>query len=333
MSIVDGKTILITGGTGSFGSTMLRYLLTKDVKEVRILSRDEKKQEDLRVQLKDHRLSMRLGCVRDSDAVERSVDGADYVFHAAALKQVPSCEFFPIEAVKTNILGSNNVSAAALKYKVKKMVTLSTDKAVYPINGMGISKAMMEKVVLSHSLNKSNKNECEFCVTRYGNVMGSRGSVIPLFERQIAEGQPLTITNPNMTRFMMNLEESVALVMFAFEYAVDGDICVQKSPGATIAQVANAMLTLKQSSVGTTLIGTRHAEKLHEVLMSSEERVKAQDCGDYYRIPLDNRDLNYQNYVEKGDTSIVDAEPYTSENTYRIPDSELMTKLSAILIE
>ena len=316
--------LLITGGTGSFGKAVLnRFLNTNEFSEIRIISRDEKKQDDLRKQLNNPKVKFYIGDVRDQRSVETAVKGVDYIFSAAALKQVPSCEFFPIEAVKTNVLGTENVLEAAIKYNVKNVVVLSTDKACYPINAMGISKAMMEKVMVAKSRNEENT---VLCGTRYGNVMASRGSVIPLFIEQIKAGKPLTITDPNMTRFMMTLEDAVDLVWFAFQNGKPGDLFVQKAPAATIETLAKALLELYNSDLPIEIIGTRHGEKLYETLVNREEMVKAVDLGDYYRIPADNRDLNYGKYFYQGAKDVAEVEEYHSHNT-RILDVEGMKEL------
>jgi UDP-N-acetylglucosamine 4,6-dehydratase/5-epimerase len=316
--------LLITGGTGSFGNAVLnRFLNTDYFKEIRIFSRDEKKQEDQRRRLSNPKVKFYIGDVRDSLSVETAVRGVDYIFHAAALKQVPSCEFFPIEAVKTNVLGTENVLEAAIRNNVKKVVVLSTDKAVYPINAMGISKAMMEKVLVAKSRNAGNT---VITGTRYGNVMASRGSVIPLFVNLIKLKKELTITDPTMTRFMMTLDDAVDLVLFAFENAKPGDMFVQKAPGATIETLSKALLELYQSNNKLIVIGTRHGEKLYESLLTKEEKLKAIDLDNYYRIPSDNRDLNYSNYISEGEGSTNDIEDYNSHNTERL-DVEGMKKL------
>ena len=321
---IKNKILLITGGTGSFGNAVLnRFLNTDHFKEIRIFSRDEKKQEDQRRRLSNPKVKFYIGDVRDPLSVETAVRGVDYIFHAAALKQVPSCEFFPIEAVKTNVLGTENVLEAAIKNNIKKVVVLSTDKAVYPINAMGISKAMMEKVVVAKSRNAGNTI---ITGTRYGNVMASRGSVIPLFVDLIKSKKELTITDPAMTRFMMTLEDAVDLVLFAFENAEPGDMFVQKAPGATIETLSKALLELYQSNSALKVIGTRHGEKLYESLLTKEEKLKAIDLDNYYRIPSDNRDLNYSNYISEGEDSTNDIEDYNSHNTNRL-DVEGMKKL------
>jgi UDP-glucose 4-epimerase len=320
------NTLLITGGTGSFGNAVLNRFLNNDFfKEIRIFSRDEKKQEELRIKLNHSKVKFYIGDVRDIESVKNAVKGVDYIFHAAALKQVPSCEFFPIEAVKTNILGTDNVLSAAEMYEVKKVVVLSTDKAAYPINAMGMSKAMMEKVTVARSRNL-DENKTIFCTTRYGNVMASRGSVIPLFLDQIKQGKPLSITDPNMTRFMMTLEDAVDLVWFAFENGKQGDLFVQKAPAATVEVLAKAILELLDSTNEIKIIGIRHGEKLYETLVNKEDMVKAEDMGDYFRIPADNRDLNYNLYFSEGNVNINAIEEYHSHNTERL-DVEGMKKL------
>lgn len=314
--IFRDKTLLITGGTGSFGNAVLRRFLDSDLREIRILSRDEKKQDDMRKRYNNSKLKFHIGDVRDYQSVLNAVRGTDFIFHAAALKQVPSCEFYPLEAVKTNVLGTENMLEAAINSGVKRVVCLSTDKAVYPINAMGISKAMMEKVVVA----KSRVTESTvICATRYGNVMASRGSVIPLFTNQIRAGQPITITDPEMTRFMMTLDDAVDLVLYAFEHGNPGDIFVQKAPAATIATLARALTELLGAPghpINT--IGTRHGEKLFEVLLSREEMAAAEDLQDYYRIPPDLRDLNYGKFFEQGETRISEASDYNSHNTTRL---------------
>jgi UDP-N-acetylglucosamine 4,6-dehydratase len=314
----ENKTLLITGGTGSFGSTVLTHFLDTNIKEVRIFSRDEKKQEDLRVKYKNSKLNFIIGDVRDYGSINMAMRGVDYVFQAAALKQVPSCEFYPMQAVKTNILGSENVLEAAAANDVEKVIVLSTDKAVYPINTMGMSKAIMEKLAISKSRDPRMKARAGvICATRYGNVMASRGSIIPLLIKQIKESRELTLTDPNMTRFMMSLDESVKLVMFAFLNASSGDIFVQKAPAATIKTLADALVALFNSSSKISIIGPRHAEKIHETLCSSEEMSKAVDLGDYYRIPADLRDMNYANYM-KEDGPVLKSQEYNSSNTEQL---------------
>lgn len=320
----ENKTLLITGGTGSFGNAVLnRFLYTDHFSEIRVFSRDEKKQEDQRRRLSHPKVKFYIGDVRDSLSLESAVRGVDYIFHAAALKQVPSCEFFPVEAVKTNVLGTENVLEAAIRNNVKNVVVLSTDKAVYPINAMGISKAMMEKVLVAKSRNAGNT---VISGTRYGNVMASRGSVIPLFIDQIKSKQNLTLTDPSMTRFMMTLEDAVDLVLFAFENANPGDMFVQKAPAATVEVLAKALLGLYKSDSEIKVIGTRHGEKLYESLLTREEKIKAEDMKDYYRIPADNRDLNYANYFSEGEVDMSSVEDYHSHNTERL-DVEGMQKL------
>lgn len=321
------KVLLITGGTGSFGNAVLRrFLKTEYFKEIRIFSRDEKKQDDLRKEVNNDKVKFFIGDVRDPLSVEYAVKGVDYIFHAAALKQVPSCEFFPMEAVKTNIIGTENVLNAAEKYEVKRVVVLSTDKAAYPINAMGISKAMMEKVAIAKSRNLDD-SKTVVCVTRYGNVMASRGSVIPLFLDQIKSGKPITVTNPNMTRFMMTLDDAVDLVWYAFENGKQGDLFVQKSPAATIEVLASAILELTGSNNEIKIIGTRHGEKLYETLVNKEDMGKAHDLGSYYCIPADNRDLNYDKYFSQGDANIHEIEDYHSHNTDRLNIEQMKSLL------
>ncbi len=311
------KTLLITGGTGSFGNAVLQYFLNSDFSEIRVFSRDEKKQEDMRIALKNDKVKFYIGDVRNYDSVHDAMRGVDYVFHAAALKQVPSCEFYPMEAVRTNVLGAENVMRASIANGVKRCVLLSTDKAVYPINAMGISKAMMEKVMVANS-RLCDPGKTVLCATRYGNVMASRGSVIPLFLDQLQSGKPLTVTDPNMTRFLMTLDESVALVMYAFEHAAPGDIFVQKSPASTVGDLAYAMKELLQADSEIKVIGTRHGEKLYESLVSREEMARADDMGSYYRIPADSRDLNYNKYFIEGQAEISQFDDYTSHSTVRL---------------
>lgn len=325
---IQDKILLITGGTGSFGNAVLnRFLHTDHFKEIRIFSRDEKKQDDMRNQLKNDKLKFYIGDVRDYGSVERAMRGVDYVFHAAALKQVPSCEFFPLEATKTNVFGTQNVIDAAGVNKVKKVICLSTDKAAYPINAMGISKALMEKVAVAASRNLSDTT---VCLTRYGNVMASRGSVIPLFLKQIKEGNPITITDPNMTRFLMSLEEAVELVLFAFENGNPGDLFVNKAPAGTIGDLAKALKELCKADTEIKIIGTRHGEKLYETLCTREEMVKAEDMGDFYRIPADNRDLNYAIYFSEGEENIATAEDYHSHNTEQLEVEGMKLLLSKL---
>lgn len=324
MKIFKNKILLISGGTGSFGNAVLRRLLDSDLKEIRILSRDEKKQDDMRKKYNNKKLKFYIGDVRDYGSVLSAVRGVNYIFHAAALKQVPSCEFHPIEAVKTNILGTENVLEAAIVCSVERVICLSTDKAVYPINAMGISKAMMEKVVVA----KSRASESTIiCTTRYGNVMASRGSVIPLFVDQIYRGNPITVTDAEMTRFMMTLDDAVNLVLFAFESGQSGDIYVQKAPAATIGTLAEALtILMKKPEHAIDIIGTRHGEKLYETLLSREEMVAVEDLGDYYRVPPDLRDLNYAKFMDKGEIAISASEDYNSHNTRRL-DVEGMKEL------
>lgn len=311
------KILLITGGTGSFGNAVLQQFLDSDLREIRIFSRDEKKQEEMRLALNNEKLKFYIGDVRDYSSVSDAVRGVDFIFHAAALKQVPSCEFYPMEAVKTNVLGAENVMSAAIEHEVKRCVVLSTDKAVYPINAMGISKALMEKVMVAKS-RICDPNKTVLCATRYGNVMGSRGSVIPLFIDQIKSGKPLTITDPSMTRFLMSLEESVALVIYAFTNAKPGDIFVQKSPASTVGDLATAVKELLKSDIEIKVIGTRHGEKLYESLVSREEMARSEDLGNYYRIPADTRDLNYSKFFVEGETEVSKIDDYTSHNTDRL---------------
>jgi UDP-N-acetylglucosamine 4,6-dehydratase len=326
------KVLLITGGTGSFGNAVLNRFLDSDFAEIRIFSRDEKKQEDMRIALKSDKLKFYIGDVREYDSVHDALRGVDYVFHAAALKQVPSCEFYPMEAVRTNVLGAENVMRAAIANEVKRCVVLSTDKAVYPINAMGISKAMMEKLMVAKS-RLCDPGKTVLSATRYGNVMASRGSVIPLFLQQLQQGKPLTITDPNMTRFLMSLEESVDLVLYAFEHAQPGDIFVQKAPASTVGDLAQAMKELLRSAGDVKVIGTRHGEKLYESLVSREEMARADDLEGYYRIPADSRDLNYDKYFVEGETEISEIDDYTSHNTHRLDVQqvkEVLMKLEII---
>lgn len=319
------KVMMITGGTGSFGKTVLKRFLSTDVGEIRIFSRDEKKQEELRMDLNNPKLKFYIGDVRNYDSVHQAMKGVNHVFHAAALKQVPSCEFYPLEAVRTNVMGAENVMLAAIAQNVHRVVLLSTDKAVYPINSMGLSKALMEKFMVAKARMQS-KGESVLCATRYGNVMASRGSVIPLFISQIKKGKPLTITDPKMTRFLMSLDDSVDLVLHAYEHARQGDIFVQKAPAATIGVLAQALKELFDSDVEIRTIGTRHGEKLYESLVSREEMSKIEDMGEYYRIPADNRDLNYNLYFSVGEERISNLDDYTSHNTERL-DIEQVKKL------
>ena len=326
---MKASKLLITGGTGSFGNAFLSKALKEDkFNEIRIFSRDEKKQDDLRKKLNSEKIKFYVGDVRDKDSIEKAVKGVDFVFHAAALKQVPSCEFFPIEAVKTNILGTNNVLSAAEKFEVKKLVVLSTDKAAYPTNAMGMTKALMEKTMMAAARNLDD-NKTVFSGTRYGNVMASRGSVIPLFIDQIKKDKPLTITNPNMTRFMMTLDDAVDLVQFAFENGSNGDLFVQKSPAATIDVLAKALIELYNSKSEIQNIGIRHGEKMYETLVTKEEMIKSKDLGDYFKIRADNRDLNYDKYFSKGDNVKV-AEEYNSDNTKRLSVEEMKKLLQKL---
>jgi UDP-N-acetylglucosamine 4,6-dehydratase/5-epimerase len=324
-----GKTLLITGGTGSFGNAVLNRFLETDIAEIRVFSRDEKKQDDMRKKYANDKLKFYLGDVRNLESITDAVKGVDYIFHAAALKQVPSCEFFPMEAVRTNILGTDNVLTAAINAGVKRVVCLSTDKAAYPINAMGTSKAMMEKVIVAKSRN-IDPQQTTICCTRYGNVMASRGSVIPVFVEQIKKGQPLTITNPEMTRFLMNLDEAVELVLFAFQNANQGDLFVQKAPASTVGVLANALKELFDSDSTINVIGTRHGEKAHETLMTKEEMAKSEDMGEYYRIPADTRDLNYGKYLEDGSKSITASDEYNSFNTERLDIQKTKEKLLTV---
>lgn len=320
-----GKTLLITGGTGSFGNAVLKRFLDTDIAEIRIFSRDEKKQDDMRKAIQNDKLKFYLGDVRNLESIRDAVKGVDYIFHAAALKQVPSCEFFPMEAVRTNILGTDNVLTAAIDAGVKKVICLSTDKAAYPINAMGTSKAMMEKIVIAKS-RTVEPDDTLICCTRYGNVMASRGSVIPVFVEQIKMKKPLTVTDPDMTRFLMNLDEAVDLVLFAFEHGKQGDLLVQKSPAATLATLAQALKELFKSSSTIDVIGTRHGEKVHETLLTREEKAKSEDLGNFFRVPADNRSLNYEN-MEDGSKEISDAHEYTSSNTEQLSVQQTTEKL------
>ena len=327
MSIFENKILLVTGGTGSFGNTIVNRFLTSDIKEIRIVSRDEKKQDDMRHMYQDkypeyaNKIKFYIGDVRDYNSIVGAFKDVDFVFHAAALKQVPSCEFYPMEAVKTNIIGSNNVISACVANHIKKAIFLSTDKAAYPVNAMGMTKALMEKNVIARS-RQMGPDDPVLCLTRYGNVMASRGSVIPLFCEQIDEDKELTVTNPEMTRFMMTLNDAVDLVLFAFENGRQGDLFVQKAPAATIETLAKAVLELKKSNVGYKVIGPRHGEKLYEVLVTKEEMLRAEDMGNFFRISADNRDLNYDN-LEKGNKSINSDEEYHSHNTTRLDLEEM----------
>lgn len=320
------KILMITGGTGSFGNTVLKRFLSTEVREIRIFSRDEKKQEEMRIALNNPKLKFYIGDVRDYDSTYQAMKGVDYVFHAAALKQVPSCEFYPMEAVRTNIMGTENVMNAATANGVKRLVVLSTDKAVYPINAMGISKAMTEKLMVAKA-RMQREGETVFCATRYGNVMASRGSVIPLFVSQLKEGKPLTVTDPNMTRFLMSLEDSVDLVLYAYEHGQQGDIFVQKAPASTVADLAQALKEIFAEGGEVRIIGTRHGEKLYESLISREEMAHAKDMGGYYRIPADNRDLNYAKYFSDGEEIISHTDDYTSHNTNRLNVAQIKALL------
>jgi len=325
------KTLLITGGTGSFGNAVLRRFLDTDIKEIRIFSRDEKKQDDMRKQYNNPKLKFYLGDVRDTNSIKDAMRGVDFVFHAAALKQVPSCEFYPMQAVKTNVIGTENVLYEAIDAKVKKVIVLSTDKAVYPINAMGVSKAMMERVAVAKSRNLDD-NDIMIAVTRYGNVMASRGSVIPLFIDQVRQGKEITITDPAMTRFMMSLDQAVELVLFAFENGHNGDIFVQKAPAATIDLLAKTLTNLLgKPEHKISIIGTRHGEKLYEALLTREEMVSAEDMGDYYRIPADTRDLNYAKYFEEGEEVVTQADEYHSHNTHQLSEDELREMLMGLV--
>jgi UDP-N-acetylglucosamine 4,6-dehydratase len=325
----EDKVLMITGGTGSFGNTVLKRFLSSSVREIRVFSRDEKKQEEMRIALNNNKLKFYIGDVRNYESIYQAMRGVDYVFHAAALKQVPSCEFYPMEAVHTNVIGTENVLNAATVNGVKRVVVLSTDKAVYPINAMGISKAMAEKVMVAKS-RMQGETETVFCATRYGNVMASRGSVIPLFVSQMKEGKPLTVTDPNMTRFLMSLEESVDLVLYAYEHGKQGDIFVQKAPASTVADLAQALKELFNCGDAVRIIGTRHGEKLYESLISREEMIHAQDLGGHYCIPADNRDLNYAKYFNQGEEKISQQEDYTSHNTNRLSVKQVKTLLSKL---
>jgi UDP-N-acetylglucosamine 4,6-dehydratase len=329
--MLDKKTLLITGGTGSFGNAVLKRFLNTGIKEIRIFSRDEKKQDDMRQIYRNDKIKYYIGDTRDRRSVDSAMHGVDYVFQAAALKQVPSCEFFPMEAVRTNIIGCENVLDSALEYGVKNVIVLSTDKAVYPINAMGMSKALSEKVMIAKSRNL-NGTGTTFCGTRYGNVMASRGSVIPLFIEQIKKGEPITITDPNMTRFMMTLDDAVDLVLFAFNNGQQGDIFVQKAPAATINTLAQSLKELYNADTPIKIIGTRHGEKLYEVLVNREDMMKAEDKGDFYRIPADTRDLNYERYFSEG-SDVSKVEEYHSDNTERLDvegTKKLLLKLDII---
>lgn len=326
MSLFKDKTLLITGGTGSFGNAVLRRFLDSDIKEIRIFSRDEKKQDDMRHHLQNPKVKFYIGDVRDKRSVDGAMSGVDYIFHAAALKQVPSCEFFPTQAVRTNVLGTENVLDSAIAHGVKNVVVLSTDKAAYPINAMGISKAMMEKVAIAKGRQLGAEGTTTICCTRYGNVMASRGSVIPLWVEQMKDGKSITITDPNMTRFMMTLDDAVDLVIYAFQHGTNGDLFVQKAPAATLDVLADALKELYHTDTEVKVIGTRHGEKLYETLVTREEMAKAEDMGEYYRIPCDTRDLNYDKFFVEGNEEVSKIEDYHSHNTKRL-DVEGMKQL------
>jgi UDP-glucose 4-epimerase len=321
------KTLLITGGTGSFGNAVLRRFLNSDLKEIRIFSRDEKKQDDMRHELQSEKVKFYIGDVRDKRSVDGAMSGVDYIFHAAALKQVPSCEFFPMQAVRTNVIGTENILDSAIEHGVKRIVVLSTDKACYPINAMGISKAMMEKVAIAKGRALGDNAATTICATRYGNVMASRGSVIPLWIDQIKAGKEITITDPNMTRFMMTLDDAVDLVLYAFTHGHNGDLFIQKAPAATLETLAQALKELYRTNTTVRIIGTRHGEKLYESLVTREEMAKAVDMGNYFRIPCDERDLNYDKYFVEGEEEISKIEDYNSHNTYRLNCDEMKTLL------
>ncbi len=333
MTLFTDKVLLITGGTGSFGNAVLKRFLNTDIKEIRIFSRDEKKQDDMRHQLQNPKVKFYIGDVRDKRSVDGAMDGVDYVFHAAALKQVPSCEFFPMQAVRTNVIGTENVLDSAIQHSVKNVVVLSTDKAAYPINAMGISKAMMEKVAIAKGRQLGADAKTTICCTRYGNVMASRGSVIPLWIEQIKAGSPITITDPKMTRYMMTLEDAVDLVLYAFEHGNNGDLFVQKAPAATLTVLATALKELYKADNEVKTIGTRHGEKLYETLVTREEMFKSEDMGNYFRIPADSRDLNYDKYFIEGEEDISKIEDYHSHNTRQLDVEgmkELLLKLDII---
>lgn len=330
MSLFKDKTLLITGGTGSFGNAVLRRFLDSDIREIRIFSRDEKKQDDMRHELQNSKVKFYIGNIRDRQSIDMAMEGVDYVFSAAALKQVPSCEFFPLQAVQTNVIGTNNVLEAAIAHKVKNVVVLSTDKAAYPINAMGISKAMMEKVAIARGRALGLDAGTTICCTRYGNVMGSRGSVIPLWADQIKSGKPITITNPEMTRFMMTLDDAVDLVIYAWQHGENGDLFVQKAPAATLVVLAQALKELYNSDAEIKVIGTRHGEKLYETLVTREEMAKAIDMGDYYRVPCDTRDLNYDKYFIEGSEKINEVDTYHSHNTRRLDVAEMKELLKKL---
>lgn len=323
----NDKVLLITGGTGSFGNEVLKGFLHTDIKEIRIFSRDEKKQDDMRKKYNNPKLKFYIGDVRDLSSVDIAMKDVDYIFHAAALKQVPSCEFFPLEAVKTNVIGTDNVLTSAINHGVKKIICLSTDKAAYPINAMGTSKAMMEKIIVAKARQLGVDAKTTICLTRYGNVMGSRGSVIPLFYKLIAEKKPLTITDPHMTRFMMTLNDAVDLVIFAFKHGNQGDLFIQKAPAATIKTLADAIKKYKDSDVKTEMIGTRHGEKAHEILVTSEEMSKSEDMGNFFRIPMDNRDMNYGKFYPEGSGEVIEYKQYSSDVTDRLDESGVINLL------
>jgi len=323
MSLFTNKTLLITGGTGSFGNAVLKRFLDTDIKEIRIFSRDEKKQDDMRHQIQNPKVKFYIGDVRDKRSVDTVMRGVDYVFHAAALKQVPSCEFFPMQAVRTNVYGTENVLDSAVEHGVKNMVVLSTDKAAYPINAMGISKAMMEKVAIAKARSLGNDAATTICCTRYGNVMASRGSVIPLWIEQIKSGKPITITDPHMTRFMMTLDDALDLVLYAFEHGNQGDLFVQKAPAATLEVLADSLKELYKADTEVKIIGTRHGEKLYETLVTREEMFRSEDMGNYFRIPADARDLNYDKFFVEGQEDISRVEDYHSHNTHRLNKEEM----------
>ena len=320
-----GKTLLITGGTGSFGHAVTKRFLKTDIGQIRIFSRDEKKQEDMRLTLSDSRLKFHIGDVRDLSSVSEAMHGVDFVFHAAALKQVPSCEFYPMEAVKTNVIGTENVINTAIRFAVNRVVVLSTDKAVYPINAMGLTKSLAEKVTIAKSRMSEDIIDTTLCCTRYGNVMGSRGSVIPLFVEQLLSNKPMTVTDPQMTRFLMSLDESIDLVLTAFEQGQQGDIFIQKSPATNIENLTKALSLLFEKPFKTSVIGTRHGEKQYETLINREEMARAEDLGDYFRIPADDRDLNYSKYFDEGEMGLTSAKDYTSDNTRQLDVNELMS--------
>lgn len=330
MQLFTNKTLLITGGTGSFGNAVLKRLLDTDIKEIRIFSRDEKKQDDMRHSIQNSKVKFYIGDVRDKRSVDTAMRGVDYVFHAAALKQVPSCEFFPMQAVNTNIIGTENVLDSAVDFGVKNVVVLSTDKAAYPINAMGISKAMMEKVAIAKARSLGNDAETTICCTRYGNVMASRGSVIPLWIDQIKFGKPITITDPGMTRYMMTLDDAVDLVLYAFENGYQGDLFVQKAPAVTLDVLADALKDLFNTDTEVKIIGTRHGEKLYETLVTREEMFRSEDMGHYFRIPADARDLNYDRFFIEGRKDIYQVEDYNSHNTYRLDKNDMKQLLLKI---